>query len=82
MKKYISIKEAKYINDYKINFKFTDDKETLVDFKNFLFGSMHPDIKKYQNKELFRHFNVEHGDVEWNDYELVFPTYDLYQGII
>ncbi len=43
---------------------------------------MHPDIRKYQNKKLFKHFKVEHGDVEWNDYELVFPIYDLYQGVI
>ncbi len=82
MKKYISIKEAKYKTDYKISFKFNDDKETLVDFKDFISNSSHPDIRKYQNKNLFKHFNINNGDVEWNDYELAFPIYDLYKGTI
>ena len=40
----------------------------------------HPDIKKYQDQELFKKFNLEYGEIEWNDYDLVFPVYDLYQG--
>ena len=82
MKKYISIKEAKYITDYKILFKFNDDNETLIDFNDFISNSSHPDIKKYKNKKLFKHFNIDNGDVEWNDYELAFPIYDIYKGSI
>ena len=82
MEKYIFIKEAKYISDYKIYLKFNDDKERLLDFENFISASIHPDIKKYQNKNLFKHFILQHGDLEWNDYELAFPIYDLYQGQI
>ncbi len=82
MGKYIFIKEAKYINGYKIYLKFNDDKEQLLDFEDFISTSIHPDIKKYQNKELFKHFTLQDGDLEWNDYELAFPIYDLYQGKI
>jgi Holliday junction resolvase len=82
MGKYIFIKEAKYISDYKIYLKFNDGKEKLLDFENFISGSIHADIKKYQNKNLFKHFTLQHGDLEWNDYELAFPIYDLYQGRI
>ena len=82
MVKYIFIKEATYINDYKINIKFNDGKEQLLDFKEFISTSMHPDIKKYQDKSLFKHFTLQDGDIEWNDYELAFPIYDLYQGRI
>ena len=80
MEKYISIKEARYIDEYKIFFKFNDDKENIIDFKNFLFASQHPEIRKYQDKNLFKRFNLKYGDIEWNDYDLVFPIYDLYQG--
>ena len=78
----ITIDEAKYLNDYKIYLRFNDGKENTIDFKPFLFSSLHPDIKKYQNKNLFQKFHLEHGDLEWNDYELVFPIYDLYQDKI
>jgi len=80
MDKIINIEKANYINDYKIHFKFNDGVETTVDFENFIFSSAHPDIKKYQNQKLFQKFNLDYGEIQWNDYELVFPIYDLYKG--
>ena len=82
MEKYLSIKEAKYLNNYKIKLKFNDGKENIVDLSNFILNSNHPDIQKYKNEELLKNFNLEHGEIQWNDYELVFPIYDLYQGKI
>ena len=70
------------MTDYKIHFKFNDGKENTVDFKPFIFASSHPDIKKYQNKKLFENFSLEYGEIEWNDYELAFPIFDLYKGYI
>jgi len=77
MSKLINIEEAKYISDYKIHLKFNDGKENTVDFKEFLLSSSHPDIKRYQDQDLFKKFNLEYGEIEWNDYELAFPVYDL-----
>ena len=82
MLKLISIEKAKYIDDYKIYLQFNDGKENILDFKNFIIKSQHPDIKKYQDLKLFKKFNLEYGELEWNDYDLVFPIYDLYQGSI
>ena len=48
MNKYIFIKKAEYLKDYKIFLKFNDGKENIVDFKNFIFKSQHLDIKKYK----------------------------------
>jgi len=82
VKPYISIKEAKYLDGYKIHFKFDDNKENVLDFERFILNSMHPEIRKYKDKNLFENFTLEYGDIEWNDYELAFPIYDLYQGKI
>ncbi len=82
MDKIINIKKANYVDDYKIHFEFNDGVESTVDFKNFLFSSAHPDIKKYQDRKLFQNFNLDYGEIEWNDYELAFPIYDLYKGHI
>ena len=80
MSKCISIKKAEYLGGYKILFKFNDNTRRVLDFEGFISSSMHPDVKKYKNQELFRKFNLEHGEIEWNDYELAFPIYDLYRG--
>jgi len=82
MEKYISIEEAEYIEEYKIYMRFNDGKENVLDFKDFILKAQHPDIKKYRNIELFKKFNFEQGEIEWNDYDLVFPIYDLYQNNI
>ena len=82
MNKVINIQKANYLNDYQIHFEFDDGKETTVDFQPFIFSSSHPDIKKYQDQQLFKKFNLDYGEIEWNDYELAFPIYDLYEGKI
>ena len=82
MSEILNINEANYIDEYKIHLKFSDGKESTVDFKPFIFSSQHPDIKKYQDKSLFKNFDLEYGEIQWNDYELAFPIYDLYQDRI
>ena len=82
MDKIINIEKANYLNDYKIAFEFNDGVEKTIDFKNFILSSAHPDIKKYKNQKLFQKFNLDYGEIEWNDYELAFPIYDLYKGKI
>ena len=82
MDKIINIEKANYLSDYKIAFEFNDGIKKTVDFENFIFSSAHPDIRKYQNQKLFQKFNLAYGEIEWNDYELAFPIYDLYAGKI
>ena len=82
MNQYISVEKAKYAGDYKIALKFNDGKENILDFKNFLITSQHPEIKKYQDINLFKKFNLKYGELEWNDYDLVFPIIDLYNNTI
>jgi prepilin-type N-terminal cleavage/methylation domain-containing protein len=82
MNEYISIKKATYLGEYVIALKFDDDKETIVDFEHFIKSAQHPDIQKYQDPDLFKSFTIKHGDLEWNNYELAFPIYDLYRGTI
>lgn len=79
MEKYLSIEKAKYLDSYKIYLQFNDGKEVVIDFEEFITKSLHPDIKKYSNLELFKNFTLEYGEIEWNDYDLAFPIYDLYQ---
>ena len=82
MNKYLSVKEVEYIEDYKLSLTFNDAKKVVVDFGQFILNSAHPDIKKYRDLDLFKSYTLRDGDLEWNDYELAFPVYDLYQGVV
>lgn len=78
----LKIDSARYLSDYAIRIKFSDGNEKLVDFKPFLSKSLHPSIKKYLDENKFSNFSLTDGNLNWNDYDLIFPISDLYNGKI
>jgi hypothetical protein len=78
----LKIDSAKYLSDYAIRIRFSDGKEKVVDFKPFLSKSLHPSIKKYLDENKFSNFSLTDGNLNWNDYDLIFPITDLYNGQI
>lgn len=74
------VTQAVYVGDFAIRVKFDDGTQRLVDFKDFLFNSSHPDIVPFQSEEHFRGFEVKSGNINWYDYELIFSVNDLYKG--
>jgi hypothetical protein len=77
---YLSIIEAIYLEGYKIQLRFNDASEVVVDFEAFLSGATHPDIRKYLDVEEFQKFQVVDGELDWNDFDLCFPIGDLHSG--
>ena len=79
--KTISVKEAKYIDDYKLQIVFSDNRKKHVDFKEFFMTHSHPQYNKYKKIENFKRFKIENGNVIWGkDWDMIFPVYDLYNG--
>jgi hypothetical protein len=78
----IEVASANYIGDYAIRIMFSDGHDKLVDFKPFLLKSLHPSISKYLNETLFKQFKITKGNLNWNDYDLIFPIHDLYEGTV
>ena len=78
----ISIDKAEYKGEYIINIKFSDGVEKNIDFGTFLKNAKNPMIKKYLDKELFKAFSIEYGDLNWNDFEMCFPLWSLHEGNI
>ena len=78
----LKIDSAKYLSDYAIRIKFNDGNERLIDFKPFLSKSLHPSIKKYLDENKFSNFSLTDGNLNWNDYDLIFPISELYKGRI
>ena len=76
----IEIISARYIGDYAIRIVFNDETNRLVDFRPFLESSLHPSIRKYLNETMFKDFKIVNGNLNWNDYDMIFPVEDLYKG--
>jgi DUF971 family protein len=76
----IEIISAVYLGDYALRIYFNDSSNKVVDFKYFLENSMHPSIRKYLDEKIFKEFEIVDGNLNWQDYDLIFPIEDLYQG--
>jgi len=78
----IEVLSASYIDDYVIRIEFNDGINQNVDFKPFLTRALHPSIRQYLDEAKFQQFKIADGNINWNDYELIFPLEDLYNGQI
>ena len=78
----IEIRSAKYLGAFTIKIIFVDGTDKSVDFRPFLSKSLHPSIAKYLNEDLFSQFKLVDGNLNWNDFDLIFPLEDLYKGEI
>jgi len=61
---FISITDAKYINEYKINFKFSNGLEGTVDFENKLWGEVFEPLK---DKSKFKKFTLKYDTITWRN---------------
>ncbi len=78
----IKIEKVSYLSDYKLKLAFNDNTEQSIDFYPFLSNSLNPLIRKYLDEKKFKAYELDDGDLEWNDYDLCFPIADLYENTI
>src|SRR5689334_21273426 len=72
----IDIVRAEQISDYQLKLYFSDGIERVIDFEPFLRGSRNPLIRAYLEPKKFANFNLEYGELVWDDYGLCFPIAD------
>jgi hypothetical protein len=78
----LEVTKATYLGDFVIRITFSDGTEKAVDFKSFLHGNRHPIYEKYLHERQFKEFRLVHGNLNWNDFEMIFPIEQLYRGKI
>jgi len=78
----IEVLSAEYIGNHVIRVRFANGIEKMIDFSPFLFNAGHPSVRKYLDEKLFQEFKIIDGNLNWNDYDLIFPIEDLLRGEI
>ena len=76
----VKIERAKHLEAHKLKLSFNDGTEQIIDFGPFLSSSLNPLIRKYLSREEFMKYELDEGDLEWNDYDLCFSIADLYEN--
>ena len=78
----LRIVDAKYLGNFIIEVHFSDDKINCVDFKQFIENSLLPEVKKYKSEKEFSKYELKNGNLNWNDFEMIFPLSDLHDKTI
>ena len=61
------IKEADYIEDYKISVTFNDDESGIIDLKEVIFNDKRPIFKELVDTAKFRQFEVDFDTIVWRN---------------
>jgi hypothetical protein len=78
----LSIKSAKHKTGHILEVEFNDGHKENVDFAPFIFSSGHPDYEKYKSVNAFLQFEIVDGNINWDDYTMIFPVEDIYKNKI
>lgn len=78
----LSVKSAKHITCHILNIEFNDGHYETVDFSKFIFTSGHPDYDKYKAIDEFLKYEIIDGNLNWDDYTMIFPVEELYHNKI
>lgn len=74
------VKSATHKVDHILEIEFTDGHVQCVDFAPFIFSSGHPDYERYKSVDSFLEFKIVDGNLNWDDYTIIFPVEDLYHN--
>jgi Protein of unknown function (DUF2442) len=79
----IAVKNATYLDGYRISIAFNNGKSKIVDFADFITHNNKEVVSKYKNLAYFKKFKIEDGNIVWGkNWDLIFPVWELYKGKI
>ncbi len=71
----LQIKEARYINEYKVYAKFNDGFEGTVDLKKTMFNDHRDIFKELQDINKFKDFTINFNTITWSNNLDLAPEY-------
>ena len=78
----VLVENVKHVKAHILNIVFSDGHTQDVDFAPFIFNVGHPDYEKYKSETEFLKFDIVDGNINWDDYTMIFHIEDLYRNQI
>ena len=76
----LSVKSVRHVKSHILEIEFSNGEFKILDFAPFIFSAGHPDYERYKSESGFLKYIVEDGNINWDDYTMIFPVEDLYSG--
>jgi Protein of unknown function (DUF2442) len=78
----VEVVSATYLTECKLHIFFSDNTEQTVDFQPFLETTPDRSLKKYLHPEHLQGFKIFNGNLNWNQYDMIFPVDDLHRNLL
>jgi hypothetical protein len=75
----LSVTDATYKENYKLQVRFNDDRVGMVDLKDFVLNGKIKPFKKLKNEDRFKRFVVDYT-IRWDDELDIAPEYLYYEA--
>ncbi|WP_166839066.1 DUF2442 domain-containing protein [Rheinheimera pleomorphica] len=76
----LTVVNAQHITGHILDISFSDGHNAVVDFAPFIFCVGHPDYEPYKKLDNFLAYKLADGNLNWDDYTMIFPVEDLYHN--
>ena len=74
------VNQVSHISGHILEIEFNDGHKSIIDFAPFIFSVGHPDYVPYKNIDRFLQYEVIDGNLNWDDYTMIFPVENLYKN--
>ncbi|WP_043319731.1 MULTISPECIES: DUF2442 domain-containing protein [Microbulbifer] len=78
----ILVESVRHLKSHILEITFNDGHKQIVDFAPFIFSVGHPDYEQYKSERKFLEYEIVDGNLNWDDYTMIFPVEDLYANKI
>jgi len=82
MKDDLKVVSAWHVTGHVLRITFNDGHKSTVDFGKFIFATGNPLYEVYKDKSHFLTYDILHGNLNWDDYTMIFSVEDLYTNKI
>ena len=76
----ITVVKVEHLSGHRLQLTFSDGLLREIDFGVFLKRFAHPDYDRYLDENEFRKFQLIDGNLNWNDYHMIFTIEALHKG--
>lgn len=79
---HLAVQSVRHQGGHVLELTFNDGHVQCVDFAPFILSDGHPDYERYALVDEFLRFEIVDGNLNWDDYSMVFPVEDLYRNTL
>ena len=77
----LRIVSTEYMGGLSLRLTFSDGFVRILDFTEYMLAHPHPQHDPYLNPNRFREYYIDSGNLVWGeDWDMIFPVEDLYDG--